>query len=65
MEVPKGVTTMIDAGAAFKLRNARIGVGSSSVQLDRSGGALQVLGTPRLVQLSLRGEPVTHHDHRR
>ncbi len=59
MEVPKGVTTMIDAGAAFKLRNARIGVGSSSVQLDRSGGALQVLGTPRLVQLSLRGQQVT------
>ncbi|MFK8112598.1 MAG: PPC domain-containing protein, partial [Rubripirellula sp.] len=59
MEVPRGVTTMIDAGASFKLRNARIGVGSSSVQADRSGGALQVLGTPRLVQLSLRGEAVS------
>ncbi|MGI9471938.1 MAG: GEVED domain-containing protein, partial [Rubripirellula sp.] len=58
MEVPQGVTTMIDAGAAFKLRNARIGVGSSSVQLDRSNGALQVLGAPRLVELSLQGQPV-------
>ncbi|MDF1840178.1 MAG: tandem-95 repeat protein [Rubripirellula sp.] len=58
MEVPMGVTTMIDAGAAFKLRNSRIGVGSSSVQLDRSNGALQVLGTPRLVELSLNGQPV-------
>ena len=56
MEVPKGVTTMIDAGAAFKLRNARIGVGSSTVEPNRSGGALQVLGTPRLVSLSRQGE---------
>ncbi len=48
MEVPKGVTTMIDAGAVFKLRRARIGVGSSSLGVDRSGGALQVLGTPAL-----------------
>ncbi|WP_231615288.1 tandem-95 repeat protein [Novipirellula artificiosorum] len=52
MEVPKGVTTMIDAGAAFKLRSSYIGVGSSTVQVDRSNGSLQVLGTPRLVELS-------------
>ena len=58
MEVPRGVTTMIDAGAAFKLRNSFIGIGSSTVQIDRSGGALQVLGTPRLVQLSLEGDPI-------
>lgn len=45
-EVPKGVTVMIDAGAVLKLRNARIGVGSSSSAIDRSGAALQVLGTP-------------------
>ena len=55
MEVPKGVTTMIDAGAVFKLRAARIGVGSSTVQVDRSNGSLQVLGTPRLVSLSRQG----------
>ncbi len=48
MDVPQGVTTMIDAGAIFKLRRARIGVGSSSLGVDRSGGALQVLGTPAL-----------------
>ena len=58
MEVPQGVTTMIDAGAAFKLRNSFIGIGSSTVQVDRSGGALQVLGTPRLVQLSVEGDPI-------
>ncbi|TWU25140.1 hypothetical protein Pla52o_14380 [Novipirellula galeiformis] len=52
MEVPKEVTTMIDAGAAFKLRQAYIGVGSSTVQVDRSNGVLQILGTPRLVDLS-------------
>lgn len=49
MEVPKGVTTMIDAGAVFKLRRSRIGVGSSSLGVDRSNGALQVLGTPALI----------------
>ncbi len=47
MSVPQGVTAMIDAGAVFKLRRARIGVGSSSASVDRSAGSLQVLGTPR------------------
>ena len=46
MSVPKGVTAMIDAGAILKLRRAQIGVGSSSASVDRSVGALQVLGTP-------------------
>ncbi len=55
LEIPRGVTTMIDAGAIIKLRSARISVGSSSLLEDRSGGALQVLGTPRLVQLSPSG----------
>src|SRR6056297_495205 len=49
LEVPRNVTVMVDAGAAFKLRAARIGVGSSNLQIDRSGGVLQVLGTPRLL----------------
>ncbi|WP_145101591.1 tandem-95 repeat protein [Rosistilla carotiformis] len=49
MEVPKGVTAMIDANAIFKLRRSYIGVGSSTLLVDRSGGALQVLGTPTLV----------------
>ncbi len=58
MEVPRGVTTMIDAGAVLKLRAARIVAGSSTVQVDRSGSAIQVLGAPRLVQLSTGDEPV-------
>ncbi len=48
LDVPKDVTLMIDAGAILKLRRARIGVGSTSVSVDRSGGALLVLGTPTL-----------------
>ncbi|MFG0266004.1 MAG: cell surface protein, partial [Rhodopirellula sp. JB055] len=48
-EVPKGVTVMIDAGAILKLRTAKISVGSESVDEDRSLAALQVLGTPVLV----------------
>ena len=57
LEVPQGVTVMIDAGVIMKLRRARIGVGSSSVTVDRSNGALQVLGTPRV--LDRRGEVIT------
>lgn len=50
LDVPKDVTVMIDANAVLKLRRARIGVGSSSQSLDRSGGALQVMGTPRIIE---------------
>ncbi|MEX2142880.1 MAG: NF038122 family metalloprotease [Pirellulales bacterium] len=46
MQVPKGVTVMVDAGAIFKLRRANIDVGSRSQGVDRSQGHLQVLGTP-------------------
>lgn len=49
MDVPMGVTTMIDAGAIFKLRRARIVVGSSNLNIDRSDSALQVLGAPLLL----------------
>ena len=44
--VPRQVTMMIDAGAIFKLKDARIGVGSSTLSKDYSAGAIQVLGTP-------------------
>ncbi len=47
MAIPTNVTAMIDPGAVLKLRQARIGVGSSSLSVNRSNGALQVLGTPR------------------
>ena len=46
LEVPKGVTMMVDAGAVFKLRGANIDVGSSAEGINRSLGHLQVLGTP-------------------
>jgi hypothetical protein len=46
LNVPKGVTLMIDAGAIFKLRAANIDIGSSSALVDRSGAAIQILGTP-------------------
>jgi len=49
LEVPRGVTVMVDAGAIFQMRRARINVGSSAAGIDRSGGALQVLGTPILL----------------
>ena len=44
--VPKGVTVMVDEGAALKLRAAVINVGSSSGLVSRAGAAFQVLGTP-------------------
>ena len=47
LEVPKGVTLMIDAGAIMKLGGTRVMVGSDGV-IDRSGAAIQVLGTPTL-----------------
>jgi hypothetical protein len=48
LAVPKNVTVMIDAGAIFQMRRSHIVVGSTAPSLfsDRSGGALQVLGTP-------------------
>ncbi len=46
--VPKLVTLMIDEGAIFKLKDSRIGVGSSTLSKDLTAGAIQVLGTPDL-----------------
>ena len=48
-DVPKNVTVMVDAGAILKLTRARIGVGSTTISVDRSGGALQVIGIPRFI----------------
>ncbi len=47
MDIPRGVTVMVDAGAVFKLQGANISVGSVSQNIDHSLGALQVLGTPQ------------------
>lgn len=52
LDVPNGVTMMIDAGTAFKLRGATISVGSNNLLTDRNGGVVQVLGTPTLLQIS-------------
>jgi hypothetical protein len=46
LEAPRGVTVMIDKGAVVKLRKGWIGAGSSTTSVDRSGSAVQVLGTP-------------------
>ncbi|HVU85765.1 MAG TPA: NF038122 family metalloprotease [Pirellulales bacterium] len=44
--VPKGVTVMIDAGAVLKLQGANVNAGTFAQGDNRSGGAIQVLGTP-------------------
>ncbi|NLE39942.1 MAG: hypothetical protein GX621_18135, partial [Pirellulaceae bacterium] len=46
LNVPMGVTVMVDAGAVFKVSRANINVGSASLNVNQSEGALQVLGTP-------------------
>jgi hypothetical protein len=64
-DVPKNTTVMIDAGAIIKVTRARIGIGSTTISVDRSGGALQVMGVPRLIDSSGRvisdssGSPVS------
>ncbi|HEY2252854.1 MAG TPA: hypothetical protein VGH74_17405, partial [Planctomycetaceae bacterium] len=45
--VPQNVTVMIDEGAVLKLHSAIIDVGNTTPNINRAGGALQVLGTPR------------------
>ncbi len=47
LEIPRDVVVMIDAGAVLKFNNSYVIAGSSSLTVDRSGGSLQVLGTPR------------------
>lgn len=44
--VPQGVTVMIEAASLFKMHGQTVDVGTSSLGIDRSHGALQVLGTP-------------------
>lgn len=46
VEVPKGVNLVLDAGVKFEMSGNRIGVGSTTVGVDRSGATIQVLGTP-------------------
>jgi hypothetical protein len=46
LEVPQGVTVMIDEGAVFKMRRSSVIVGSLLPTIDRSKAAVQVLGVP-------------------
>jgi hypothetical protein len=48
LDVPKDRTLMFEAGAVVQLRRAQISIGSENqgAGANRSGGALQVLGTP-------------------
>ncbi len=46
LRVKPGVTLMVDAGTVVKLNHGAIVVGSTSAAVDRSGAALQILGTP-------------------
>ena len=46
LEVPQGVTLMIDADAVLKLQSANIDAGTSAQGIDRSNGAIQILGVP-------------------
>lgn len=50
LDLPRGVRLIIDAGTIFKMRSSRVGVGSTAPLLDRSDAAIQVLGTPVLVE---------------
>lgn len=45
--VPQGTTVMVQAGTLFKMRKANLDVGTSSANISRAQGALQLLGTPR------------------
>ena len=46
LDVPRGVTLMIDAGAILKFGGSRILVGSNDSTTDRSSSSIQVLGVP-------------------
>ena len=48
LNVPRGVTLMIDAGAILKFGGSGILVGSNDSTSDRSSSAIQVLGVPGL-----------------
>lgn len=46
LDVPRGVTLMIDSGAILKFGGSEILVGSNDSTTDRSNSAIQVLGIP-------------------
>ncbi len=46
LQVPKGVTLVIEGGSIIKVGRSQVLVGSSDSSVDRSSSAIQVLGTP-------------------
>lgn len=50
IQIPGGVTMVVDAGAIIKFRNSFVSVGSNSPTINRAGGALMTLGTPVIVE---------------
>ncbi len=46
LKIKRDVVVMIDGGALFKMRRGAILAGSDSSVVDRSGGSIQILGTP-------------------
>lgn len=55
LNVPRGVTLVIDSGAILKFAGSKILVGSDDATTDRSNSAIQVLGRP--------GQPVRFTSH--
>ncbi len=60
LDVKAGVTLVFDAGTVVKMRRGAIVVGSTSPVTDRSGAAIQVLGTPgsRVVFTSVNDDTI-------
>lgn len=46
INVPRNVNLVLDGGVRFEMQGSRIGVGSTTTGVDRSGATLQILGTP-------------------
>ncbi len=46
--VPQGTTVMFDAGVLLKMSKSNIDVGSSTIDIQRSASAIQMLGTPSI-----------------
>ncbi len=55
LNLPRGTRLIVDSGAIFKMSRSRIGVGSALSSIDASDGAIQVLGTPAI--LNAAGTP--------
>ena len=48
LTVPRGVSLVVDSSAILKMSRSQILVGSDDLITDRSGGSIQLLGTPTI-----------------